>query len=171
MITTLSEVCGIIPGYAFKGTDFSDKGFPVIKITDITPPYVSNNSSCVDLKNYDTNKLEKYLVCKDDFVIAMTGATIGKVGKVLNGNYYINQRVAKFIPIKEVNKKYIYYRLLTDEFNRFILNNVDSNSAQPNISSSSIGRYSFKLHSIDDQLHIVNTILTEKDSHTLISCF
>lgn len=157
MIVKLNDVCDIIPGYAFNGKDFVKNGFPVIKITDINPPYVYKNSSSVDLSAYDEQKLEKFITTKNDFVIAMTGATIGKIGKVLNGIYYINQRVAKFVPIQNVNKKYIYYRLLTNEFNSFILNNVDSSSAQPNISSTSIGRYGFNLHSKEEQDSIVNT--------------
>lgn len=79
MKTTLSDVCNIIAGYAFKGKDFNSDGYPVIKITDIQPPYASTIScSHVNLSSYDTSKLTKYLVSRNDFVIAMTGATIGK---------------------------------------------------------------------------------------------
>ena len=158
MRVKLNQVCEIVPGFAFKGTDFNNTGFPVVKITDIIPPNV-NTLTCskVDISNYNISKLEKYLISKNDYIIAMTGATIGKLGKVNGGKAYINQRVAKFIANNDINNQYLYYVLSADNFLSFILNNVDSNSAQPNISASSVGRYEFDIHNPQDQVHIVNT--------------
>lgn len=157
MRTTLSHVCNIVAGYAFKGKDFNAEGYPVIKITDIQPPYASTtNCSRVDLSNYDKAKLAKFLVSRNDFVIAMTGATIGKIGRITSGKAYINQRVAKFEAEDEITKAYIYHLLLSDKFSTHILANIDSQSAQPNISANSIGRFEFDLHSYDEQCHIVD---------------
>ena len=111
----------------------------------------------MDKSKYNIDKLQKFLISKDDYILAMTGATIGKLGKVTSGCAYINQRVAKFVAKDIINSKYLYYVLSTSNFLSFIMNNVDSNSAQPNISASSIGRYQFDSHSLEDQLHIVNT--------------
>ena len=158
MLVKLSDICDIIPGYAFKGCDFSNDGANVVKITDITPPNVDTvNCSKVNLSNYNLNKLKKFKIKSGDYIIAMTGATIGKLGKVSSGEAYLNQRVAKFCPTG-INKQYLYYVLSTNRFNSFIMNNIDSSSAQPNISSSSIGRYTFDCHDEDSQLHIVNIL-------------
>ncbi len=81
---TLDDIANIIPGFAFKSQHFGDAGMPVIKITDINPPYINVRAAMrVDLSQYDTSKLSKYMIHKNDFVVAMTGATIGKVGKLL----------------------------------------------------------------------------------------
>ena len=157
MLTSLSNICSIIAGYAFKGNDFNIDGYPVIKITDIQPPYASTlTCSHIDLSNYDVSKLGKYLVSRNDFVIAMTGATIGKIGRITEGRAYINQRVAKFETDDPVTKAYIYQMLLSERFQVHINANIDSHSAQPNISANSIGRYVFDLHTYNEQCHIVD---------------
>ncbi len=94
--TNLAEVADIIPGFAFKSIHFGNVGYPVIKITDIRPPYVDVcNATNVDDSQYDRRKLQKYIIGKGDFVLAMTGATIGKVGILIeNKTAYVNQRVA-----------------------------------------------------------------------------
>lgn len=62
---------------------------------------------------------------------------------------------------KTVNQTYLYYVLSSNKFYEFIINNIDSNSAQPNISANSIGRYQFKCHEPAEQQHIVNSIICE----------
>lgn len=161
MKATLSDVCNIIAGYAFKGKDFNGDGYPVIKITDIQPPYASTIScSHVNLSSYDTSKLTKYLVSRNDFVIAMTGATIGKIGRITSGQAYINQRVAKFEINDSTTKAFVYQLLLSDSFTTHINSNIDSQSAQPNISAGSIGRFEFDLPTKDQQRHIVDILGT-----------
>ena len=164
MLVKLTDICEIIPGFAFKSQDFNNNGFPVIKITDICPPTVdTRNCSHVDLSKYNVDKLKKYLVQRDDIVFAMTGATIGKIGRVLSGMSYINQRVAKFVANNEISQKYLYYVLSSDKFYKHIQNNIDSSSAQPNISGTNIGRYTFSLHDPKTQSHIVNILGTIDD--------
>ena len=129
MHAKLNEICEIVPGYAFKAKDFVKSGFPVIKIANICPPYVDKNScSYVNLSNYDKSKLEKYIVERDDTLLAMTGASIGKIGRVISGKSFINQRVAKFTPKSGIFKKYLHYILSTDRFFKYIQSNIDSSS-------------------------------------------
>ena len=158
--TKLSDVCDIIPGYAFKSTEFIKQGVPVIKIKDITPPVVDfTGNECVDASNASNAKLNKYKVGKGDFVVAMTGATIGKVGRVLTEvTAYINQRVAKFDPLATVDREYVYYQLQTYDFQEFITSNVDSNSAQENISGTSIGRFPFLIPELNEQRAIASVL-------------
>jgi type I restriction enzyme S subunit len=139
----LSEVADVIPGFAFKGEHFGEHGATVIKIKDITPPTIRIvGAQKVDLANYSVSKLEKFKLRKGDFVVAMTGATIGKVGKLLEETEaYINQRVAKIEPKNDVDRSFVYFCLLNYDFDDFVQNNIDSHSAQENISGSSIGRY------------------------------
>ena len=91
---TLSDVCDLVAGFAFKSKDFGSYESRVIKIANIIPPSVDMASLVgVDLEKYDKPKLEKYIVRKGDVVLAMTGATIGKIGRIEYGQAYINQRV------------------------------------------------------------------------------
>ena len=142
----LSEVCDLVPGYAFRGKDFGDFKDKVIKITHITPPTVDmDNLVGIDIDKYDISKLKKFIAQKGDYVLAMTGATIGKIGRVERGCAYVNQRVLLFNNKKCVDKNYLYYVLKQKEFEQYVFNHIDSNSAQPNISASTIGNFSFDL--------------------------
>ena len=145
----LDDVCDLIPGFAFKSGDFGDYTNKVIKIGDIQPPYVNYSSMIgVNTQHYDSNKLEKYLVKKGDFVLAMTGATIGKIGKYINETpAYLNQRVLLFKPHTDVNKEFIYFTLQSPSFQKYIINHIDSETAQPNISGRSISGYEVYLPS------------------------
>jgi type I restriction enzyme S subunit len=106
----LGDVADVISGYAFKSTDFKDKGIGVIKIKNITPPFISEN----EMQFVDENMiigLQKYIVEYNDILISMTGSNVNQfasaVGKVArqrneNGKYLLNQRAGKIL-IKDKN--------------------------------------------------------------------
>ena len=143
----LGEVCELVAGFAFKsksfGDSFEDK---VIKIADIEEAGISENVLMgVSINPLEKNRLQKYLVEKGDFVLAMTGATIGKFGRVVEGRAYINQRVLTFRPKEEIDKRFTYYQVKSHRFQNFIVTHIDSNSAQANISAGTIGEYEISL--------------------------
>ena len=110
--------------------------------------------SGIDLSKYNREKLEKFIAKEGDFVLAMTGATIGKLGRICFGKAYINQRVLMFKPTKEVDKKFLYYVLAGYDFSKYVLNHIDSESAQANISATTLGKFSFSLPPFDIQRKI-----------------
>jgi len=83
----------IINGYAFKSEDIGDEGEILIRIGDI------ENSSAdsykrVDISKYSIAGIEKFIVKRDDILVALTGATIGKTNTYnLESIAYLNQRV------------------------------------------------------------------------------
>ena len=142
----LADVCDLIAGYAFKSKDFGDFDDKVIKITHITPPIVDMNGlSGVDFSKYNREKLKRYIAQSGDYVLAMTGATIGKIGRIVSGEAYINQRVLLFKNKDAIDKDFLYYVLLQHDFEQYVYNHIDSESAQPNISATTIGKYIFSL--------------------------
>ena len=161
----LNETCNLIAGYAFKSKDFGNYPTKVLKIADINPPFVSSEkSSGVDLSNYDVDKLEKYIVKKGDYILAMTGATIGKLGRYVSDEHaYLNQRVLKFKPYESIDSDFLYYVLCGRLFAKYIINHIDSESAQPNISAGTIGKYRFNLPNFETQQKIAS-ILSSLDS-------
>ena len=159
-IYRLGEICDLVAGFAFKSNHFGNYANQVIKIADIQPPIVKKELMGVDLSTYDANKLKKYIVSKGDFVLAMTGATIGKIGRVTNDTKaYINQRVLTFRPNPLIiDKSYLYYLLSVEKFNKYILNHIDSETAQPNISANSIGGYEISLPPLAEQKRIADIL-------------
>jgi len=161
----LGNVCDLIAGFAFKAKDFGEFPTKVIKIGDIKPPFVDYVGQVgVDISNYDINRLSKYTVKYGDYVLAMTGATIGKVGKYISKNFsYINQRVLKFSPKQNVDADYINYIICSNIFAKYVVNYVDSESAQPNISASTISKFAFQIPSEKDDQRRIASILSSLD--------
>jgi len=134
----LGDVCRVVPGYAFKSSDWQTSGIPVIKIKNIT----SNNS--VDLATTDcvpegllTSKLQKYVINDKDILVAMTGATAGKVGKVRTFRpLLLNQRVAKIAPV-EADPGFIWAVVSSEEYQEKFFYLADG-AAQPNMSGGQI---------------------------------
>ena len=160
-IYKLSDLCDLVAGFAFKSKDFGDYPNKVVKIADIQPPTVDTYSLAgVDISTYNTSKLQKFIVSKGDYVLAMTGATIGKLGRITNDiEAYINQRVLTFRPNESiVDKDYLYYQLCSVNFSKYILNHIDSETAQPNISAGSVGGFEITLPSLQEQRRIAGIL-------------
>lgn len=160
----LSDVCDLIAGFAFKSKDFGDFDDKVIKIADIVPPRVEMKSlRGVNLSNYNKDKLKKYIAKPGDYVLAMTGATIGKIGRIYEKSAYINQRVLLFRPHKEIDKDFLYYTICARSFYDYIISFVDSETAQPNISATTIGKYELYLPPLNIQNEIASILQSLDD--------
>jgi type I restriction enzyme S subunit len=134
----LGEVCRVIPGYAFKSSDWQAEGIPVVKIKNIT------TDNAVDLTETDcvpesvlTPKLQKFVLNDGDILLAMTGATAGKVGKVRTKRpILLNQRVAKIAPV-EADHGFIWSVVSSQEYQEKFFYLADG-AAQPNMSGGQI---------------------------------
>ncbi len=163
-VVKLSDVCDLIAGFAFKSKDFGDFEDKVIKIADIVPPHVDMKGlRGVNLSNYNKDKLEKFIAKPGDYVLAMTGATIGKIGRIYEKSAYINQRVLLFRPHKEIDKDFLYYTICAKSFYDYIISFVDSETAQPNISATTIGKYELYLPDLNTQKKIASILQSLDD--------
>jgi type I restriction enzyme S subunit len=75
------DIARVIPGYAFKSDDFGNEGFPVVKIAEITPPRI-DLTNCQRISADKVFGLDRFRLAQNDILIAMTGATLGKVGRL-----------------------------------------------------------------------------------------
>ncbi|MBA2008207.1 restriction endonuclease subunit S, partial [Escherichia coli] len=82
----LGEVCSFKNGFAFKSGLFKECGLPIIRIKNID----GYNVSLDDVKYFSPEDYKEntkhYEVVKGDVLIAMSGATTGKVGFYNNNN-------------------------------------------------------------------------------------
>ena len=152
----LGEIVEIIPGYAFKSSDFSGGKNVVVKIKDIVPPNI--NIANADRTDYSPE--EKYRIKKGDYVMAMTGATIGKIGKLTTheNNIFINQRTCKFVVNSLCDKDFLYYVLNHRSFQNFVQNNIDSKLAQPNIGHPTLYKFEYQYPPISEQKKIASIL-------------
>lgn len=137
--TTLSYYVKVVAGYAFKSSDFKEEGNNrVIKITNID--FESVDVSKTQFINVEINtKLSKYVIPAGSFVIAMTGAEIGKIGMVPTSSkpLLLNQRVGLLVDNVPGGSILGYLFLRSIDGQDFIVNEA-SGSAQPNISTNGI---------------------------------
>lgn len=152
-------------GFAFKSTEYVTPGahsYPVIRISDLDGTCATDSSAVHVLQG-----AEGFTIEKGDLLIAMSGATTGKIG-IYAGNIpaYQNQRVGniKLHSSKYGDEKYRNY--LITSASKTILDEAYG-GAQPNISGKSIEALSFHLAPLAEQKIIaekLDTLLTQVDS-------
>ncbi len=132
-IVQLKRCSEFINGYAFNSNYFNkNTGIPVIRIGDICNEKISFENIVYVQEDKD---LDKFIVQKNDILIAMSGATVGKIGIYEDENIaYINQRVGI---IRAHQYDFIKRMFFTKGFTDYI-SLSSAGSAQPNISSDEI---------------------------------
>lgn len=137
-VNKLKRIAEVISGYAFKSSDFGKVGIPVIKIKNIiSDSMISIQDADKINKDILTDKLSKFILSYGDMVVAMTGATAGKVGRIASKEILaLNQRVAKIQP-KEGYYSFVWGRIGTEETKNELFRLADG-AAQPNMSGGQI---------------------------------
>lgn len=138
---SIGSYCDVKSGFAFKSNWWTTEGCKVIKIANIV-----NNS--IDLDGCDcvitehANKANNFYVQSGDILIAMTGATTGKIGMIpfCNEPIVVNQRVGKFfLGEKPIEKApFLYSTLLYSKVVRHLQPDGTAGSAQDNLSADNI---------------------------------
>ncbi len=142
---TLAEYLKIQGGYAFKSKDFKEIGYAgVIKIRNITMGMIDISHCDYVEKDVVKNIDKRFKIKSGDFLIAMTGAEIGKIGIVekTEKEIWVNQRVGKLeakVPFGDL----IGYLALKSREGQDHIINACAGSAQENISSTGIEEMSF----------------------------
>lgn len=143
----------VIGGYAFKSSEFKEKGIPVLRIGNINAGYFRPK----DLMFYEEkDKLSQYLVYPNDVVMSLTGT----VGKEDYGNicimsneyekYYLNQRNAKLNLNKTINEIYVANALRVPEIKKR-LTGISRGVRQANIANKDIENLSIPIPPIELQ--------------------
>lgn len=151
----LEEVCEFVTGFSFKSSLFKEIGTPICKTTNIADGYISfEGMNCFDISDYK-EKLDKFIIRKNDIVIGMSGTI--KVG--INNRdsiCYLNQRVGKFVPnIKILNNKFLYYLLCNTI--KTIYENISGGSVI-NLSNNDIKKLSIPVPPLPIQEEIVRIL-------------
>lgn len=145
----LAWCSNFINGYAFNSENMDiDGAVPVVRIGDIQNNRVQYET-CLKVDN--SEELKPYELKVNDIVIAMSGATTGKLAVICdNKQAYINQRVGI---IRSKYNKFIRYCLDNESFMQYVAL-LSAGSAQPNISMGNILDYKIPYISEDEQQQI-----------------
>ena len=140
-IGIIGDYAQVKSGYAFKSEWWETEGFKVIKIGNIIENYV-DLESCNKVSRENIEKSKEFFVKTGDLLIAMTGATTGKIGLVpyTDEIVSVNQRTGKFFlgdrPIEKV--PYLFAMMLSSKIKKSISPDGDAGSAQDNLSADDI---------------------------------
>ena len=152
--STLGDVCSFISGYSYSSSEYKKAGIPLVRISDINDGIISLDN-CAYIQ--PQGKRNVYLQ-KGDILIAMSGATTGKMGIYMNEESAIlNQRigvvrVTNSKIISEKYRDYFLYRKSSD------ILKLAYGGAQPNISGKMICSLLLPLPPYSEQLRIVAKI-------------
>ncbi|EAJ2161907.1 restriction endonuclease subunit S [Campylobacter jejuni] len=148
-VVKINKIVTFVNGYAFENFDFNPIfEIPVIRIGDMQKEKILYDN-CL--------KTKQFLISNNDILIALSGATTGKIAFCDTDNKaYINQRVA----IVRSKLKLVKYYFLTRGFS-LLIELACNGSAQPNISTKEIGEFKIPLPPLKEQEQIAN-FLDEK---------
>ncbi|MFC4992295.1 restriction endonuclease subunit S [Rubritalea tangerina] len=140
-------------GYAFKSKDFCDSGVPVLRISNIQKGGIDYGRMTYVPDNTINDKTEQFYVEPNEIVIAMSGATTGKIAMNDTGKRLLqNQRVGRFIIKCETLRNFVFL---------FLETKVEENlqqalgAAQPNLSTKQIKELQIPLPPLAEQQKIV----------------
>jgi type I restriction enzyme S subunit len=153
--TKLVNYASVQGGFAFKSKDFTNDGIPVIKIKNIVNGgiKVDDKSNYISVSNLDD--YSKFILKTGDILIAMTGATLGKVG-VVSEKYsksLLNQRVGRIDVKNGVSDEFIFGYLESYYFKHELFKYIGE-GAQGNVSPEDIVKIKVKKYMRDEMNNI-----------------
>ncbi|MFZ2509433.1 MAG: restriction endonuclease subunit S [Steroidobacteraceae bacterium] len=158
----LGEVALVRSGFAFKSSDWTETGIPVVKIANVKDGRLVMDT-CSFVPQPVADSAAEFALRAGDILIAMTGY-IGDVAKVRERDLpaAINQRVGRFTvrDPRRLDQGFLFY-LLRDAEVRKEIEGLGYGSAQPNVSPSLIHSVEVPLPPLPDQraiAHILGTL-------------
>ena len=156
VVKTLGEVCNFQNGYSFKSNDYekqNETNIGILQIKSIQNGFIDENKITEYIPV--NNKYKLFEIQKGDILIALSGATTGKIGIYnLQQKSYLNQRVGKINAKTGICQKYIYYWYVCCNIDEKVLD-LAQGTAQPNISTNDIANIKIPIPSLERQQEIV----------------
>ncbi|HFH2703239.1 TPA: restriction endonuclease subunit S [Escherichia coli] len=149
----INDIASFTNGYAFKSSEFQNSGVGIVKIGDIDSSGFISTAGMSYVSEKKINVLpEEMRVNPGDMVIAMSGATTGKLGfNKTKSTFLLNQRVGKIMTYS-VDKEFIYHYLSTRIEENL---SISLGSAIPNISTAQINNIIIPIPPSDEQVKII----------------
>lgn len=168
--TTVGEIVTTRKGYAFKSSEYVNKGVPVVRVSDYTMDSISD----ADLKYYPYDEKQNYIdyeLHEKDVIVQTVGSwqnnPASVVGKVVRVPYFLegallNQNAVKIMPAEGIDNNFLFYRLKTEEFKGHVLGEARGAANQASITLDTIKSFDFLIPDCLTQKKIGN-ILSKYD--------
>lgn len=155
-VKKLGKVCNILNGYAFKSNLFKEDGERIIRISNINNGFIDiADAVYFNIEDYNVD-LSKFVIYKNDILIALSGATTGKIGKyILDNISYLNQRVGLIRSKNNISNSFLYYYMRNKTKESLSL---AYGVAQPNLSTKTIQNYVIPVPPLPEQQAIASEL-------------
>ncbi|EPA0076538.1 restriction endonuclease subunit S [Enterobacter mori] len=165
----IGDVFTIFSGFAFKSTDATTSGCRWLKIADVGCQVMTPGTPSF-LPNHFRNEYHKFIIRKDDYVIALTRPILnGKLKIAIAGKEYdgslLNQRVGKIVT--KNNPKFVY-SLLQMESTVSKINNCIAGTDPPNLSTQDIKDMVVFVPIIEEQTKIADFLSSADEKIALL---
>ncbi len=167
----ISDYVDIVRGYAFKTSDYESKGYPIVRVTNIsTLGQLNLTENMVYLSTEREDEFNSILLRDNDFLMVMVGATIGKYAKVITKGQklFLNQNMwCLRVKQPEYNsQKFAFYALqkVIDIF----LRNMQG-SARNFFTQSEFGKAIIELPPLPEQKKIVEVLSSIEECYKKIN--
>ena len=158
----LGEIAPLRGGFAFKSSNFRNSGVPIVRISNI----LSSGEVGGDFAYYDEqNNDDKYILPDKSAVLAMSGATTGKVSilsQTDDEKVYQNQRVGYFQSVDYIDYGFIS-TIVRSELFMMQLESVLVAGAQPNVSSKEIDSFEFMIPKLIQEQQKIGSFFKQLD--------
>jgi type I restriction enzyme S subunit len=164
----LGDLVNFQNGYAFKSSEYANKGHNLIRIKNVQQGFIEMKDECFVIVP-DEAKFKKFVLNNGDIVISLTG-NVGRIAKIEKEHLpaVLNQRVATIAPKNDevLDVEYLYFLLRTPEFLEFAINS-GKGAAQQNVSTTDMEKFECYVPALEIQREIVeklNMTFLELDS-------
>ncbi|MCW3102319.1 MAG: Type restriction enzyme subunit [Bacteroidetes bacterium] len=156
----LNDVSRIISGFAFKSSDFVNKGIPVVKISNVGySEFVWKDQEYLPHTFLKSN--HDFILKSGDLLIALTRPITNDTIKICKYPQntppgLLNQRVACIKDLK-IKKDYLFQYFQTTAFREYIRSKL-SETLQPNLSPKTLGLITIPACSLEEQGRVIQEI-------------
>ncbi|GEM_PF-84035 len=159
-VKRLKHCTMLVNGYAFDSNGYIADGIPIVRIGDIKSKMDLTEAKRVPKSLL--HELKSFQVKKDDILLALTGATIGKSSVYdLDEPALLNQRVAIIRPSTGMQQRFLKYVIGSELFTRHI-DYECFGGAQENIGKPEVGSFVLAFPPLQEQA----TITAFLEDHT-----
>lgn len=147
--TTLSTVASFQNGYAFKGSDWSAAGHPVVKIGNVKPLHIDFDD-CSYVSPQTVVGLERFKLGAGDLLVGMTGY-VGETGLVPHNDTasYLNQRVGRITTNNGLQDLGFVFSAVRQKEFKIYAESQSHGSAQANVSGADLMKFTVTVPSAE----------------------
>lgn len=159
-------------GFAFKSSDYTNIGTPIVKVTNTTDNSI-DMTSVVYISDELAEKNKSVELLQNDIVIATVGSwptnpasVVGKTIKVPTDaqGALLNQNAVRIRPLTDsIDKLFLYYLLKNKSFSDYLVGNAQGSANQASITLEDIYSYETNIPPLQTQKEIAHILSTLDD--------